>query len=248
MLIVASVCLVLALELAVVGWPASSLRTLLRAQASELFDVLMFVLALSGLAGIVIALFSGGVYLLAAQAGGWLAIHGPHLTTGSAAADFALYFLLLDFLFYWVHRLFHTRWLWWIHRMHHSAPALNPLVAFRSNPANAALDPLWRAIPAAVLSGSPNLGAAFGLLFTLHQLFIHSALPWRLGWAGDWFINSPAAHRIHHSFVTEDRDKNFGGQLVIWDRLFGTWRAATVATRSSYTGSVSPLRRHFRTS
>ena len=46
----------------------------------------------------------------------------------------------------------------------------------------------------------------------------------RIGWL-DWVINTPSAHRVHHAINPEYIDKNFGGVLMIWDRLFGTYQA-----------------------
>lgn len=233
MTLVAMACLVLALELAVVGWSESSLRRFCRPAQSELFDLLMFAINAAGLIILAVFICSLGLSSAFAAAGLWITQHGPHIRTGSGALDFAIYFLLLDFLFYWVHRLFHTRALWWIHHTHHSAAVLNPLTAFRSNPANGMFDSLWRVIPAALLAGPTSTGATLAMVFQVHQLFIHSALPWNLGWLGRWIVCSPAGHRIHHSFDPAHYNRNFGGQLIIWDRLFGTWLFASSSSRRS---------------
>ena len=41
----------------------------------------------------------------------------------------------------------------------------------------------------------------------------------------EWFVATPSNHRVHHSLQTEHFDRNFGGVLIIWDRLFGTYVA-----------------------
>lgn len=56
-----------------------------------------------------------------------------------------------------------------------------------------------------------------------YQFFIHTELVKRIGWL-EWIINTPSAHSVHHASNPEYIDKNFGGVLMIWDRLFGTYQ------------------------
>ena len=60
------------------------------------------------------------------------------------------------------------------------------------------------------------------------SLFTHAdlALPARLDHALRWWIVTPSMHRVHHSVLRAETDSNFGFNLVWWDRLFGTYRAA----------------------
>ena len=56
-----------------------------------------------------------------------------------------------------------------------------------------------------------------------YQFFVHTELVKRIGWL-EWAINTPSAHRVHHASNSEYIDKNFGGVLMIWDHLFGTYQ------------------------
>jgi sterol desaturase/sphingolipid hydroxylase (fatty acid hydroxylase superfamily) len=59
----------------------------------------------------------------------------------------------------------------------------------------------------------------------LYQFFIHTELPLRLG-PLEWVLNTPTHHRVHHATNATCLDKNFGGVLIVFDRLFGTFVTA----------------------
>ena len=59
---------------------------------------------------------------------------------------------------------------------------------------------------------------------TLYQFWIHTRLIGRLG-PLEWVFNTPSHHRVHHGTEPKYIDKNHGGTLIIWDRLFGTFQA-----------------------
>ena len=221
MLIVAPVCLVLALELAVVGWPASSLRRLLQPGKSELLDIAFFVLFVTGLTHLATLVCSLGVSALVGKAAQWGIGALPHFHPGPALG-FALFLLTVDFANYWLHRAFHSRWLWPIHRTHHETETLNPLTVFRNNPANSTFDALTGIAPAILISPSPAMYAAFLTLLIAYTAFLHSAVRWDYGSIGRWLVVSPMFHRLHHSNKPQHRDKNFGALFPIWDRAFGT--------------------------
>ena len=67
----------------------------------------------------------------------------------------------------------------------------------------------------------------------LYQLFIHTGLAPRLGWL-EWFLNTPAHHRVHHAANAGCLDRNYGGILIIFDRLFGTFAAAPAGEKLRY--------------
>ena len=56
-----------------------------------------------------------------------------------------------------------------------------------------------------------------------YQFFVHTELVPRIGWL-EWFVNTPSAHRVHHASNAEYIDKNYGGVLLIWDHLFGSYQ------------------------
>jgi sterol desaturase/sphingolipid hydroxylase (fatty acid hydroxylase superfamily) len=131
--------------------------------------------------------------------------------------------LALEFFYYWMHRADHrVQWLWATHAVHHSTNAYNLSAAYRlgwtSGLSGGALffTPL-------VFIGFPVqavLGAA--ALNLLYQFWLHTELIPRLG-PLEWFLNTPRHHRVHHARNPEYIDKNFGGVLIVFDRLFGTF-------------------------
>jgi sterol desaturase/sphingolipid hydroxylase (fatty acid hydroxylase superfamily) len=145
-----------------------------------------------------------------------------------------------DFFYYWMHRADHrVRWLWATHAVHHSSNAFNFSAAYRlgwtSGISGGALffAPLvWLGFPpAAVLTA-----VALNLLY---QFWLHTELVPRLG-PLEWLFNTPAHHRVHHARNPEYIDCNFGGILIVFDRLFGTVVAQRDDLPCRY-GLVRPL-------
>ena len=147
-------------------------------------------------------------------------------------------FIANDFSKYWVHRWLHTvSFLWPFHRIHHSATTLNFFTVFRTHPIEAVLFSLRNAIVQGIIVGiffftfgnqvtlMMILGAnAFGFLFNiLGSNLRHSpvALPYPR-WL-ERYLMSPAQHHIHHSYIKEHKDKNYGVVISCWDRWFGSF-------------------------
>jgi sterol desaturase/sphingolipid hydroxylase (fatty acid hydroxylase superfamily) len=134
-------------------------------------------------------------------------------------------FLLTDLAFYVEHRCSHRiRLLWASHSVHHSTERMVVTAAFRLS-----WTPLLSGIflfylPIVWIGYDPVW--VFGMVSAslTYQFFIHTELIKRIGWL-DWVINTPSAHRVHHASNSEYIDKNFGGVLMIWDHLFGTYQA-----------------------
>lgn len=135
-------------------------------------------------------------------------------------------FLLVDFVYYWLHRSSHkVRWLWATHGVHHSSTRFNLSAAYRlgwtdllSGAWLFALALVWLGLPPLVVAGALALNLVF-------QFFLHTELVGSLGWL-EWLFNTPAHHRVHHAVNASVRDRNFGGVLILWDRLFGSYAAA----------------------
>ncbi|WP_028079790.1 sterol desaturase family protein [Solimonas soli] len=132
----------------------------------------------------------------------------------------------VDFVYYWFHRASHRlRWMWATHAVHHSSTRLNLSAAYRlgwtelfSGAWLFLLVPVW-------LGVSPPLVAGAFALNLVYQFILHSSVIGRLGWL-EWVFNTPAHHRVHHAVNAELLDRNFGGILIVWDRLFGTFAEA----------------------
>ena len=219
-MIVASACLVLALELAVVGWPASSLRRLLRPRTSEIADLALFFVFAAGLTGLATLVCSLGLSALVERS---TAMYLPSKAGTGSLLGCLLYLILMDFALYWLHRAQHSPLLWRFHKLHHNAERLNPLVVHRVNPADLTFNAIPRAFALMAAVPSPTALAILTAAIGIHSLLIHTTLPWTYGRWGKWLLISPAAHQVHHSFDPVYYNRNFGSMLPIWDRLFGTW-------------------------
>ncbi len=157
---------------------------------------------------------------------GWVYEHRLFDWPLSGIGDFLLLFLAFDLLYYGLHRAHHrVRWLWATHSVHHSTTRFNLSAAYRLGWTDL-LSGTWLFLLPLVWLGAPPLAvtAAFALNL-LYQLFLHTETVGRLGWL-EWVFNTPSHHRVHHACEPELLDRNFGGVLIVWDRLFGTFAAA----------------------
>ncbi|MEL6568258.1 MAG: sterol desaturase family protein [Pseudomonadota bacterium] len=131
--------------------------------------------------------------------------------------------LACDFVYYWEHRVAHeVRIFWTQHAVHHSSRFMNPSVAVRFGPFEGAVSALFY-FPLVLLGFPPSL-VFFGIFVVLaYQTWIHTELIGKLG-VLDEVLNTPANHRVHHGCDDKYIDKNYGGILILWDRLFGTFQ------------------------
>ena len=131
--------------------------------------------------------------------------------------------IIADFLYYWEHRTEHQiRFFWAYHNVHHSSTDYNYTVASRLSWLESCF--LWVFyIPMALLGFNPLLIFLGVQINAAYQTWIHTQKIGKLGWL-EKIINTPALHRVHHGSNPRYIDKNFGGILIIWDRLFGTYQ------------------------
>lgn len=129
-----------------------------------------------------------------------------------------------DFAFYWHHRAEHeNRLLWACHVNHHSSQHYNLATALRQP---------WTPFPAilfyaplALFGVPPWMILASGGLNLIYQYWIHTEAIRSLPRWFSFIFNTPAYHRVHHASNPRYLDKNYGGVLIVWDRLFGTFQA-----------------------
>lgn len=137
-------------------------------------------------------------------------------------AQVAALLLLSDLAFWLAHRLFHAvPALWQFHKIHHSSEHLDWLAAFRVHPVDQITNATIIALPSLLLGFSPLAVLAYGLIYQWHAIYLHSNVRISLGPLGK-VLTTPQFHHWHHANFPEAYDKNFGGQLRVWDRLFGT--------------------------
>jgi sterol desaturase/sphingolipid hydroxylase (fatty acid hydroxylase superfamily) len=130
--------------------------------------------------------------------------------------------VLVDFCFYWYHRLNHEiRFLWAGHVNHHSSQHYNLSTALRQS---------WTSymtafvfyIPILLLGFDPIMLVIASLLHLFYQYWIHTEAIDRLGWL-EHILMTPSHHRVHHAVNPQYIDRNHGGMLIIWDMIFGTF-------------------------
>jgi sterol desaturase/sphingolipid hydroxylase (fatty acid hydroxylase superfamily) len=165
--------------------------------------------------------------------------------------QFVVLFLLADLCFYLAHRLVHNvPWLWRFHAVHHSSEQMDWLATFRVHPVDQILNSTIIAVPAVALGFSPGPVFVYALLYRVHALLLHSNVHVPFGPLERVFA-SPRYHHWHHADEPQAYDRNFGGQLVIWDHLFGTWyesddRPAKYGVARAAEGFVAQLVTPFR--
>ena len=211
MLLLGLLVAVVALE-ALVDWRLR--RKLYEARDSELSLGLAAGWAVSGVAGA----------LLAAAAITFAYRHRV-LDLGTLAAAPVLVILFADLSYYAWHRLSHRLpWMWASHFPHHTAKRLNMLAAFRQGWTDVVSGTWLSWIGLGLLGFSPLQTAPYFTLLLVWQTVVHSEWIPKLG-PLEWLFVIPSHHRVHHSLEAIHVDRNFGGVLIVWDRLFGTFAA-----------------------
>lgn len=157
-------------------------------------------------------------------------------------------FILVDAVYYCDHRIGHRVNLMWAvsHSVHHSSPLFNQTTALRISFIDGFISP-WYYTVIILIGFDPLLvAAAFGLNLA-YQQWIHTEVIGKLGWFDRWF-NSPSNHRVHHGSQPQYLDKNYGGVLMIWDRIFGTYEPEgepVIYGLTNPINSVNPWKVHF---
>jgi sterol desaturase/sphingolipid hydroxylase (fatty acid hydroxylase superfamily) len=152
-----------------------------------------------------------------------------------------LLFLLQEFCYYWEHRLSHEcRWFWASHVVHHSPTQLNLSAAYRLSWTAGFTGQLLFFLPLVALGFHPLAVVAAVGVNLLYQFWLHTEWVPTLGWF-DTVFNSPSNHRVHHASNLRYLDANYGGVLIIFDRMFGTWIKES-PTEPCIFGLVKPLK------
>ncbi len=171
-------------------------------------------------------------------------IHPPGETFWDSAIGWVLAVVLFDFCDYWLHRAGHESAVFWAaHSVHHQSQDFNLSTALRQESTVALLGwPFY--LPMALLGVPPEQFGVAGLIVLVYQFWIHTEHIGKLGWF-DRVFSSPSNHRVHHAVNDEYIDRNYGGMLVLWDRMFGTFaeeRAPCVYGTRKPLDSWSPMR------
>jgi sterol desaturase/sphingolipid hydroxylase (fatty acid hydroxylase superfamily) len=162
------------------------------------------------------------------------------LRRGSIASAMVLW----DFIYYWDHRWMHeVRLLWANHVTHHSSERYNLSTALRQ-PWSGFLT-FWIFAPMPLLGFPTVKTAKAGQLNLLYQYWIHTETIDRLPSPIETVFNTPSHHRGHHGANRQYLDKNYGGILIVWDKLFGTFEPEVRRIKYGLTKNIrthNPLR------
>ena len=174
---------------------------------------------LSQLGGVFSQLLAIGIY---AAIYGHLALYRDE-TFWSTWYGVLLALLLYDFCYYWLHRAGHeVAVLWAAHVVHHQSQDYNLSTALRQTSSGVLLAWVFYA-PMAVLGVPPLVFGIVALIDLLYQYWVHTEHIPALGWFDRVFV-SPSNHRVHHAVNDRYLDRNYGGILILWDRLFGSFQ------------------------
>lgn len=145
----------------------------------------------------------------------------PHLDLNWATIISCV--LLADFAYYWEHRMMHRIGIGWAtHTVHHSSPHFNMSVAYRFGPLDAVM-PIIFSLPLVMLGFDPILVLLSEIFVQVFQTLLHTEIIGKLTKPVEFIFNTPSHHRVHHGANKQYWDKNYGGILIIWDRLLGTF-------------------------
>ncbi|NGN64205.1 sterol desaturase family protein [Streptomyces sp. A7024] len=130
--------------------------------------------------------------------------------------------LAQDFCYYWSHRGHHVvRLLWASHVVHHSSRKFNLSTALRQPWTSATSWPFY--LPMILCGVHPAALAFCSSVNLVYQFWIHTERIGRLPRPVEYVLNTPSHHRVHHASQGNYLDRNFGGILIVWDRLFGSF-------------------------
>lgn len=187
----------------------------------------VFLLTQVALRGALLALYAGSAALV------------PWKLPANQVWTWVLALFSLELIYYAQHRLEHrVPLLWAIHAVHHQSRDYNLSVSFRVG----ALSSLSTAIfhlPLALVGVSL---AQYALLASVHALLLFTLhARTRIALGPGRFFNAPVFHRVHHASDASYIDKNFGGVLLVFDRLFGTFAALSGEPSYGVASQSSPL-------
>ncbi len=153
--------------------------------------------------------------------------------------------LLLDFVIFLQHVMFHAvRVLWHLHRMHHADLDFDVTTGSRFHPLEIILSMLLKMVVVLMLGPAVAAVVLFEVLLNASSLFNHGnvRMPGALDRMLRTVIVTPDMHRVHHSIDPRETNSNFGFNLSLWDRLLGTYRAQPALGHDAMTIGIEQFR------
>jgi sterol desaturase/sphingolipid hydroxylase (fatty acid hydroxylase superfamily) len=162
------------------------------------------------------------------------------LDMGNAAAPLSLLVLFLgeDLCYYVFHRTHHhVRFLWAAHVHHHSSQHFNLSTALRQPWLTPFTGPVFW-LPLAFAGYTPPMILTMQAVSLIYQFWIHTEVIGKLPDPIELLFNTPSHHRVHHGKNDRYLDRNHGGVLIVWDRLFGTFEPESEPVRYGLTKDI----------
>src|SRR5688572_3615876 len=161
-------------------------------------------------------------------------------TLGYAWWVWILAFFADDLSYYWFHRsAHHVRWFWASHVIHHSSQHYNLSTALRQtwtgNLTGSFLFWLWMPL----VGFDPIIVMFMQQISLIYQILIHTEAVHKLPRPIEFIFNTPSHHRVHHARDLKYLDKNHAGILIIWDRMFNTFKAEEERPTYGLTKNIS---------
>jgi sterol desaturase/sphingolipid hydroxylase (fatty acid hydroxylase superfamily) len=146
-----------------------------------------------------------------------------------------------DLAYYWFHRVSHeSRVFWASHVVHHSSEHYNLSTALRQTWVPVTYLPFWLPLP---LLGFPPWMVLLAQSWSLiYQFGLHTERVGRLPRPLEAVLNTPSHHRVHHGANEVYLDRNYGGILIVWDRLFGSFEPEGERVRYGLTTNLQTFR------
>jgi sterol desaturase/sphingolipid hydroxylase (fatty acid hydroxylase superfamily) len=147
--------------------------------------------------------------------------------------------LVYDFCYYWFHRISHERQLFWAaHVVHHQSEEFNLTTALRQTSTGFLVTWVFY-LPCFLLGVPIEVFVTVASAHLIYQFWIHTRHLPKLGFL-EWFLVTASNHRVHHAQNARYVDRNYGGLLIVWDRLFGTFQEEREDEAPVY-GILGPL-------
>lgn len=187
-------------------------------------------IAIGGIDSAIVRLMAALVIPLAAVAAAlWAETQGWGLLNWiglPAWLEIVIAIVILDLAIYGQHVVSHKiPLLWQLHKVHHTDVDFDVTTAIRFHPVEIALSMLWKIVVVIALGSSALAVVLFEVILNGCAMFNHSnvALPRWLDRTLRLVLVTPDFHRVHHSIIRKETDSNYGFNLTVWDRMFGTY-------------------------
>ena len=132
--------------------------------------------------------------------------------------------LVASFIYYWLHRIQHESLFWWrMHATHHHITKMGCMRGDRTHPLEYLALVIGTPIALALLGASDGVMSVVGAFGIWNGTLNHSNLPLKSMPVYDWFFATAQQHHVHHAHERRQADSNYGCNIILWDRIFGTY-------------------------